>query len=85
MDDVTRLTWEKQSHVRYTARLGPVRLEVRKVGAKIAKPRWTVGEVMGVHHHDREKYPDCEFLHDAQILAEECAKDLFRAIALEIL
>lgn len=65
------LIWNKQSYKRYTAQLGPVQLEVRRVG--IRDHWWVVGEVFGVAHHcyDRDERPTLE---EAQISAETVAR-----------
>ena len=60
-----KFPWEKQSWLRYSARVGLLHVEVRKAPGG----GWRVGEVFGCHHHtsSRTVHP---FLEDAQFEAE---------------
>lgn len=76
-----KLTWEKQSHKRYSAMCGPGHVEVRKVGIAGIRTWWTVGEVFGRHHHSSSEYPCPETmtLYEAQAMAERVAADMIAA------
>jgi hypothetical protein len=80
---VTKLVWEMQSHKRYSARCGPGRVEVRRVGIAGVNRHWVVGEVFGQHHHSSSKYPcpDGMALHEAQAMAECVAADMIAEFA----
>jgi hypothetical protein len=75
-----KLTWEKQSHQRYSALCGPGHVEVRKVGINDIDRHWVVGEVFGRHHHSADKYPCPRTmgLYDAQAMAERVAVDMIK-------
>jgi len=77
-----KLTWEKQSHKRYSAMCGPVHVEVRRVGINDINAHWIPGEVFGRHHHDTERYPcpDTMGLVEAQAMAERVATDMIAAL-----
>jgi hypothetical protein len=73
-----KLSWEKQSHQRYSAWCGPGSVEVRKVGIADIDRHWVVGEVFGRHYHNGSKYPCPRTmgLHEAQAMAERVAADM---------
>jgi len=83
-----RLTWEKQSHKRYSASCGPGHVEVRKAGIAGIHTYWTVGEVFGRHHHDSSKYRVPRggmALLEAQAMAERVAADMIAAFTKSLL
>lgn len=68
------LAWEKHSHKRFVARVGPLSVEVHKVGSRL-RPElryWTVGEVLG--NHFLREMPQGTSLQDAQAAAEAAAR-----------
>jgi hypothetical protein len=60
-----KFSWEKQSWLRYSARLGHLHVEVRKAPGG----GWRVGEIFGCHHHTSSRKVH-QFLEGAQYEAE---------------
>ena len=70
------LIWQKQSHKRWSARVGPLSVEVRLIGIGDDK-YWTVGEVFGVFHHGITTRDRRFSLEEAQEAAKRVAVRLF--------
>ena len=64
MSPTPKFSWEKQSWLRYSARVGHLHVEVRK-----SPGGWQVGEIFGCHHHTGSRKVH-RFLEDAQLEAE---------------
>jgi len=71
--------WQKQSYKRWSARIGPLSIEVRLIGIGDDK-YWTVGEVFGSHHHGVAR--DARWsLEEAEEAAEDVAARLLSQAA----
>lgn len=74
-----RLHWIKSSYCRYSAKVGRLRVSVRRCGIAKRGMRifWVVDEVFGARHNDNEStdYPDAQ---GAMERAEELADQLLR-------
>jgi hypothetical protein len=88
-EPVKSIVWEKQSHKRYSANVGRLHIEVKKLGMRAPLPSlddWGVGEVFGSHHLRR--MPKGTSFEEAKAAAEEVARDVIieaaKALGLEV-